>query len=108
MTALEAADCATALWADFDRVLDDLEGSLRKIADFLGFAVTNEQLEQIARGPLTRRYSKDTQREYGAERRRELLSEAEDRYRSEIDDALTMLVKTAETSPLLRQALNRA
>ena len=45
--------------------------------------------------------------EYGADRRRELLSAAEKRYRSDIDAALAMLVKAAETSPLLLQALDR-
>jgi hypothetical protein len=108
MTALEAADGATVLWADFDRVLDGLEEWLRITTDFLGFQASDEQLREIARGPLTRSYSKDTRLEYGADRRRQLLSEAEERYRSEIDAALAMLVKAAETSPLLRKALNRA
>ena len=107
MTALETADGAAVLWADFDRVLDDLEGSLRTVANFLGFDASDRQVTEIASGPLTRRYSKDTQVEYGADRRRELLSAAEKRYRSDIDAALAMLVKAAETSPLLLQALDR-
>ena len=108
MTALEAADAETCLWADFDRVLDDLEGSLRAMADFLGFNASSEQLREIAGGPLTRRYSKATQFEFTADRRRELLADAELCNRRDIDVAFGMLMKAAEASPLLRRALNRA
>jgi hypothetical protein len=107
MTSLEAADGSTVLWADFDRVLDDLDASLRTLADFLGFAASDKQIQEVAEGPLTRSYSKDTQVEYGADRRREILSEAEKRHRSDIDAALAMLVKASETSPLLLKALSR-
>lgn len=108
MTALEAADDATVLWADFDRILDDLEGSLERIVEFLGLAMSAEQLREIASGPLTRRYSKATEVEYSADHRRERLVQSEAQHRSEIDAAIVMLVKAAETSPLLQKALDRA
>ena len=59
-------------------------------------------------GPLTRRYSNAAEHEYSPELRGTLLAEAEERHRSEIDSALAMLAKAAETAPLLRKALDRA
>ena len=108
MTALEAADGGKVLWADFDIVLGDLDGWLARMARHFGFAGSEQDLRAIANGPLTRRYSKATEHEYSADLRRSLLSEAEERHRSEIDSALAMLAKAAETAPLLRKALGRA
>ena len=108
MTALEAADDVKCLWADFDVALDDLDDSLRKFADHLKFAAADEQLHEIANGALTRRYSKATEFEYTPQLRQELLSEANERHRADIESALAMLTAAAETAPLLRKALNRA
>ena len=108
MTALEAADEGSCLWADFDVVLGDLEGSLRKFVNHLEFAATDEQLREIANGPLTRRYSKATEYEYTPQLRRDLLAEANERHRADIESALAMLSAAAETAPLLRKALMRA
>ncbi len=77
MTSLEAADGTNCLWADFDRILADLEPSLRSIADHFGFAATDERLSEIANGPLLRRYSKATEHEYSPQLRRDLLAEAD-------------------------------
>lgn len=109
MTALEAAgDGRNVLWADFDSVLSTLDGWLERIARHFDFAASDEDLRAIANSPLTRRYSKATEYEYGPELRGRLLSEANDRHRSDIDSALAMLAKAAETAPLLRKALDRA
>ncbi|HJR83396.1 MAG TPA: hypothetical protein VJ775_05670 [Sphingomicrobium sp.] len=109
MTALEAvADGRTVLWADFDSVLGNLDGWLQMMAGHFDFAASEEDLRAIANGPLTRRYSKATEHEYSADLRGSLLSEAEERHRSDIDGALAMLAKAAETAPLLRKALDRA
>ena len=108
MTALEAADEGSCLWADFDIVLGDLEGSLRKFVNHLEFAATDEQLREIANGPLTRRYSKATEYEYTPQLRRDLLAEANERHRADIESALAMLSAAAETAPLLRKAVDRA
>ena len=108
MTALETSAQPGTLWADFDRMLRDLGGGLRTLCDHLGFEASDEALSAIANGPLTRRYSKATEHEYSVELRGSLLSEAEDRHRAEIDSALAMLAKAAETAPLLRKALDRA
>ena len=109
MTALEAcAGSRKVLWADFDNVLGDLDGWLAKMARHFDFAASDEDLRAIANGPLTRRYSKATEHEYSADLRGRLLSEAEERHRSDIDSALAMLAMAAETAPLLRKALDRA
>ena len=108
MVALESADGANILWADFDRVLCDLDGFLRKLTGFFAFPATAERLAEIANGPLTRRYSKATEYEYSPELRRELLAEAERNHRTDIESALAMLDAAAETAPLLRKALDRA
>ena len=96
------------LWLDFDRVLGDIEGSLRLMTKFFGFDASDEQLSAIANGPLTRRYSKATEYEYSPQLRRELLAEANERHRADIESALAMLDAASETAPLLRKALDRA
>lgn len=108
MTSLEAADGTNCLWADFDRILADLQPSLRSIADHFGLAATDEQLSEIANGPLLQRYSKATEHEYSPQLRRDLLAEANARHRADIESALAMLERAAETAPLLRRALDRA
>lgn len=108
MVALEAAEGANVRWADFDQVLDDMPRFLRGLAEFFGFDASAERLEEIANGPLMRRYSKATEYEYSPELRRELLAEAEATHRSDIESALAMLDAAAETAPLLRKALDRA
>ena len=109
MTALEAAAGGrNVLWADFDSVLGDLDGWVQKMARHFDFAASEQDVRAIANGPLTRCYSKATEHEYSADLRGRLLSEAEERHRSDIDSALAMLAAAAETAPLLRKALDRA
>jgi hypothetical protein len=108
MTALEHASSENVLWADFDRSLLDLENALRRFADFLGFEATDERLTDIANGPLLRRYSKATEYEYSPQLRRDLLNEATRRHSEEIESALAMLDRAAETAPSLQKALGRA
>lgn len=108
MVVLEAADGLNILWADFDRVLDHMEDFLRSLAGFFGFEASSGRLGEIASGPLISRYSKATEYEYSPELRRDLLREAEDRYRADIESALAMLDAASETAPLLRKALDRA
>jgi hypothetical protein len=78
------------------------------MADFFGVDASNEQLSAIVGGPLTRRYSKATEYEYSPQLRRDLLAEANDRHRADIESALAMLDAASETAPLLRKALDRA
>ena len=111
MTALEAAaGCATVLWADFDRVLGDLRTFAASNGGFLRICgYRTNDCSEIARGPLTRRYSKAhgtriQSRSSGATCSRMRC----DRNRADIESALAMLDAAAETAPLLRKALDRA
>lgn len=108
MTALEVAVGDDALWANFDDVLEDVEGSLRTMTEYFGFAAPSERLNEIATGPLMKRYSKATEYEYSPQLRRDLLAEASHQHRAEIESALAMLRAASETVPLLRKALDRA
>lgn len=112
MTALEAAAEAmtdrTIEWADFDRMLGDMAAELARIAAVLGFRAGDEQVRDLARGPLMRRYSKALEYEYSPELRRELVAETYEQHQSAVDSALAMLRSAAEKSPLLARALARS
>ena len=108
MTSLEQAAGSGTHWAGFDRMLEDLEGSLRKLAEFFGFSASEARMAEIANGPLTHRYSKATEYEYSPQLRRDLLAEANERYDADIESALAMLDAASETAPLLKKALDRA
>lgn len=112
MTALEAAAEAMPdrqiAWADFDPMLDDMPAELGRAAGFFGVADDDTQLREIASGPLMSRYSKGPEYDYSAGLRRELIAEAIAANRAAIDDALAMLARAAEKSPLLARALRRS
>ena len=112
MTALEAAAEAMPdreiAWADFDAMLAATPAKLRQVADFFGFATDDARLEAIATGPLMTRYSKAMEYDYSANLRRDLIAEATAAHRAAIDDALAMLARAAEKSPMLARALRRA
>ena len=69
---------------------------------------TIAQLNEIASGPLMRRYSKALEYDYSPDLRRELIEEAEQQHAPQIESALAMLRSAAEKSPLLARALSRA
>jgi hypothetical protein len=54
------------------------------------------------------RYSKALEHEYSPGLRRELIAGARSDYRQNIDDALVMLDRAAQESPLLARALARS
>jgi hypothetical protein len=112
MTALEAAADAMenrhVAWADFDAMLDDMPAELARVADFFGFAASDEQVDAIATGPLMARYSKAAEFEYTPSLRRDLIAEASAAHAADIDSAIAMLQSAAQSSPLLERALRRA
>ncbi|HZU50734.1 MAG TPA: hypothetical protein VE968_02540 [Sphingomicrobium sp.] len=112
MTALEAAagtmTDSLVMWCDFDAMLGALPKQLRDIAAFFGFEVTEASIEEIANGPLMRRYSKDLSYEYSPNLRQQLIDQELRLQGTQIDTALAMLARAAEKSPLLSQALSRA
>jgi len=112
MTALEAAAQAMAdrqvAWADFDAMLANMPAELQRVASFFGCAADDARLEAIATGPLMTRYSKAMEFDYSSSLRRDLIAEATAAHRAAIDDALAMLARAAEKSPMLARALGRA
>ena len=112
MTSLEAAAEAmgdrSIAWQDFDAALGDMGSELERLAGFFGFAAEPGELRAIADGPLMRRYSKALEYDYSADLRRQLIEDATRRHALDIDDALAMLQRSAEKSPLLARALERS
>jgi hypothetical protein len=110
MTALEAAADAMpdrrVAWADFDAMLNAMPAELARLADFFGFST--DAVPAVAAGPLMSRYSKAAEFEYSPSLRRDLIAEADEAHRADIDSALAMLQSAAENSPLLERALRRA
>ena len=111
-TALVAAEGAmppgSVEWADFDGMLDSMSAHLKRVAAFFGWDAHEERIAEIATGPLMRRYSKALEFDYSPELRRELLGEARRDHGENIRSALGMLARTAQNSPLLARALDRA
>jgi hypothetical protein len=112
MTSLESAAEQMAdrkiEWLDFDRMLENVPDALGSAARHFGFRAEPAQLQAIASGPLMRRYSKALEYDYSPALRRELIAEAEQHHRRDIESALAMLHSAAEKSPLLARALSRA
>jgi len=111
-TALEAAIDAMpdrqVAWADFDAMLGDMTAELARIAGFFGFDTKDGEIPSIASGPMMNRYSKAPEYDYSPTVRRELIGDATERHRRDIDAGLAMLRSAAEKSPLLARALARA
>jgi hypothetical protein len=95
-------------WLDFDRMLENVPEALGSAARHFGFRAEPAQLQTIASGPLMRRYSKALEYDYSPALRRDLIAEAEQHHRRDIESALAMLRSAAEKSPLLARALSRA
>lgn len=112
MTSLEAAVEAMPDrhigWIDFDRMLEDVSGTLASSAELLGIEASQEQLEAIANGPLLGRYSKALEHEYSPGLRQRVIHQAIVHHEREIEAALAMLNAAAEKSPLLARALARS
>jgi hypothetical protein len=112
MTSLEAAADRMGdrriEWTDFDRMLDDMPEAIARTAAHFGFRHNRAQVEAIVNGPLMRRYSKATEYDYSPALRRELIANATQRHGRDIADALAMLDRAAQESPLLARALSRS
>src|SRR5438445_9720752 len=57
-TAAEAMPDRQVAWADFDKMLRDMQSELTRVAAFFGFAADANLLRALATGPLMTRYSK--------------------------------------------------
>ncbi len=111
-TALEAAADAMAdrriLWVNFDRLLDDMAAGLGEIAAFFGFEAPAERVREIVGGPLMGSYSKALEFDYSPSLRSQLIDQEIAAHGREIEDALAMIERSAQESPLLARALARA
>ena len=112
MTSLEAAADAMTdrhlLWADFDRMLENMVSELGRVAGFFGFAADGQALQGIGSGRLMKLYSKDPAHPYSPALRQELIEQELRLQGNDIEAALAMLRAAAEKSPLLARALARA
>lgn len=112
MTSLEAAaermGGRKLAWCNFDAMLSDLPLALGDLARHFGFAARAEAIRSIATGPLTTRYSKIPAYPYSVEQRRETIDRVADLHASDLEEALAMLSRASERSPLLAGALHRA
>jgi hypothetical protein len=112
MTSLESA-CDVMrdrrlLWADFDVMLQDMTGWIRRCAKHFDLKVTPSKAAELANGPLMRRYSKALEYDYSPSLRAELLAEAASRHRADIEAAVEDLGHAAKSTPLLERALRRS
>lgn len=106
--ATDAMPDRAILWADFDAMLDDMAAGMATVAAHLGFDASGEQFGAIVNGPLMRKYSKALEYAYSPKLRRDVLSDASNRFSSEIRAALAMLEQAAEKAPQLARALERS
>ena len=83
------------LWVDFDALLADPAAALAQALRTLGAAVSEREAEQIATGPLMRRYSKAPEHAYDGALRREVLASAEAEHRAEIKHGMAWLERAA-------------
>jgi hypothetical protein len=97
-----------ALWIDFDEFLAGPAALLSSAAHFLGHDLAGNEAEALCSGPLMRRYSKAPEYEYSPDLRRGLLSDAERRFRHDIEDALASLEAMGERWPAVAAVLHRA
>jgi len=81
---------------------------LGEIGGFFGFAAPPERVREIVRGPLMSHYSKALEYDYSPSLRRQLIDQELSAHGAEIDDALAMLERSAQESPLLARALARS
>jgi hypothetical protein len=112
MTSLEEAASArpgaAISWEDFDLMLADMPAALGRCAAHFGFDATRDLLGSLANGPLMTRYSKALEYDYSPSLRADLLAEAEEQHRADIDAAIDALHRAAASQPLLARALERS
>ena len=111
MTSLEAAAEAMPerkiLWADFDAMLANMANWLSRVAAHFDIPVTPQRIDELAVGPLMRRYSKALEHDYSPSLRADLLAEATRNHLPGIDAAVAALREAAKSVPMLARSLAR-
>jgi hypothetical protein len=110
MTSLAAAEqnlpAGATMWMDFDHFLAAPVESLLNLAAYFGHKLNEAGAERLARHPLTSRYSKATEYEYGPGARAEALAEARRDHKAEIAEALRWLEQAARAAPAIARCLD--
>lgn len=90
---------------DFDALLADVAGSVRRVAEHFQLPVESGWLADIARSPVLTRYSKSPDFEYSPQLRRELLRESRQTNAAQIAAGLRWLEKLAGSQPTVARKL---
>lgn len=110
MTSLAQAEeklpSGATLWTDFDSFLVAPAETLQTLAAFFGAELDPAGAEQLARHPLTRRYSKAMDYDYSRAQREEVLAEARRDHAEAIAEGLRWLDKAAHDLPALARCLD--
>ncbi|MGH8240768.1 MAG: hypothetical protein ACREXP_27635, partial [Steroidobacteraceae bacterium] len=90
---------------DFDALLADVAGSVRRVAEHCQLPVDSGWLADIARSPVLTRYSKSPDFEYSPQLRRELLRESRQSNTAQIAAGLRWLENLAGSQPAVARKL---
>jgi hypothetical protein len=90
---------------NFDELLADVAGSMRRVADHFQLPVESGWLADIARSPVLTRYSKSPDFEYSPQLRRELLRESRQVNAAQIAAGLRWLEDLAKAQPAVARKL---
>ena len=90
---------------DFDALLADVAGSVRRVADHFQLPVDSGWLTDIARSPVLTRYSKSPDFEYSAQLRGQLLRESRQSNAAQIAAGLRWLENLAGSQPAVARKL---
>ncbi|HUO92414.1 MAG TPA: hypothetical protein VMU22_05800 [Rhizomicrobium sp.] len=101
-----AGDRALAL--DFDRFLEHPHEHLARAFRHFDCDVAPDKIGEILTGPHMQRYSKAPEHAYSPELRRELLSEARNEHRAEIEMGIAWVERAAKDVPLISASLDMA
>jgi hypothetical protein len=104
--AQEILPAGASLWMDFDHFLAAPAEKLLSLAAFFGHGLDAAGAEWLARHPLTSRYSKATEYEYGARQRETVLAKARRDHRDAIADGLRWLDQAARAVPAIARCLD--
>ena len=96
---------ARVLSLDFDDMLADVAGCVRRVAAHFRLPAEGRWLAEIERSPVLTRYSKSPDFEYSPQLRRELLSESRQNNASQIAAGLRWLDTLAGSQPAVAEVL---
>jgi hypothetical protein len=92
---------------DFDALLADVTGAVRRVAAHFNLPLDSHWLDDIARSPVLTRYSKSPDFEYSPQVRRELLRQSRQNNAAQIAAGLRWLENLAGSQPAVAEVLRR-